>query len=351
MRPNKIEDRRDKINEIKNQKRSVRIATIIGIIAIFAGIATVLCKILLKFTNTWTTNGAVYFLCEGLALITFASLLLIVMRASMFCLYDLKRQDVMNENSTRYDFKSDKAYHDCICCAEFYTKCIVIIFVTNLIIIIITEKWRVEYIIPLIGSLIIIGALGIWYWSEKGRTKQWKQRGISYLKKLGNGCKKNSENIICLIIVSIIVLFSSWIFQFRMKAVILVDYGIDGNVRMELQTQDDDASIEVKIYDENKEKIDIQDRGKIHKIMKAYESSSIFMTRENGNIYAGASYIDQQKVYLVAEDDLTSVIKNDGTYYVETIFKINNATISVCNNVEKKQGVFSYAKQHIKKEI
>ncbi|OUP22387.1 hypothetical protein B5F29_01200 [Lachnoclostridium sp. An196] len=326
-------------NDRKEQRRTARIASVIGLIAVLGMVFSFFLKIVEKATNIYP-NQNLYKIFLTFVYLAFAGYIFIFLDIMQYIKEEMMSYNLLDEEYEKHDKICDRRYFELLNDTKIYIFFLIAIFFSFGILLVRHETGWEKYVFYIFMAVLFALELK----DLCGRINILKgKEAIETVVSVG-------KRIICWGIIAIILYYIVLLFSLNNAAAANVSCHEDGTVEISNISSGGYDNLEIFIYDESDGLIYETKSVKPSNLMTSYEEAYVGV-QEGAETITGSPVIDQTIAYWKYSMDLSQVSAvKSGKYMLEVIIYQGTEKIILKNQFTEENGKYIFARNQLEKE-
>lgn len=323
--------------EGEEQRRTTRVGSIIAVVAVIGTLCAFLFKMTIKSLNIWSKVGMYWYL-KALFVFSLSTSVIIFIDIVFYVIGDLKRYNLLDINYKQYDQESDKRYMYLI---EDFKIYIILLFFLLLLSIPISAIYcgGIQKIFGIILSIFfVIGIFAcVWQWLKHSKKYETKKIVSEILKKF-----------LKWIFVAVVCFCMSGIFNIPSKALVNINYNVNGIVEICNTSAESYNGLDIKISTMNGETIftkSVEKEELLFAKEDKYVNNGVNGKRKEEGILLNCEYLHWKYTF-----DLNKVINEPGRYIISIIVYQDGKNVHLINSLSAEQGEYIFTQDVMEKE-
>ncbi|WP_099467251.1 hypothetical protein [Konateibacter massiliensis] len=325
------------IQDKKENRRSIRLGTIIAIVAILSTICTILYKMTRNVINIWPESGHLYYIYMWiLFLAPLGATVVIFFEIIWFIIGDLKRYNILDEKYEEYDTLSDKRYFRLISDFKFLIE--VLVFIILLVIPVSIYLYEAPFKYVYVGAVMVLCIVGIFIFIPQLKKKKIQfGKIIIFFKRIGTWV------LTCFLIFTFVIL------QHKV-AHLEVNYESDGIITLINKSDENFVSLKVSVGNSDLVNSFVEDNIDKSELLFAKETKHISAKNDEGNEIGSAQVLSGEILYWKYQYLLNDVKLEPGSYIIVITVQQDNRSIEIMNEFKLSNGIYTFGQNRIEKE-
>lgn len=327
--------------EDKNNRRSVRLAAVVGIIVIWVTMCISLFRFNVEIMKMWPISGWLYYVAVWIVVATpLTMVFFLLFDMVMFLLEDLKRYNVAVSDYLSHDCISDAFYSSLIVDAELYGIVLAGIIVLDCFVLSAIKSpgdSKLLFLVAIAIVFVIAQVIG-----KKHPMKYWHIDGLKkvvpYLKKTGYLAM---GSLLLVLFISVMLL--------RTDCIVDVTFKDDGIVVIDCESSRLLPEIEVNVFDQHNDAVEIKTDS--NNVLIASANSYKEERNPDGEMIAKSVFLEKVKEYSMQMVDLSHGLVDDGVYTLVIRAVIDDRSVEIYNELEKNGSQFEFCEYHLTQSL
>lgn len=338
------DDKEDIQNEMLIEcsgRRENRFVGILSLLVITGTLFSLVFKMMLKVINVWPTNGVVYQYMQIMMSVLVTSLIIVIIRAVLFCLVDLQRYDLSRNDLKKLDEISDLSYGKLIWHFKFCLTICILDLIASAPIQLLDEGTKRNILIgSVVFGVVVVGLLALAI-----------SQAVKFIRGKYELVKTIVINFFIFVFITALIYLAGLSLVIPNKDIIDTSFDKNGTVSINVESSQSYADLFIGIYDANSGMQLWQRKVDKTELLIAKEDKYV-----NGNSDGTTEsksqglLINSEILYSYYSFELNKISEiKEGKYYIEITSEQEGKKVQLINTFIYN-GQFEFAKTEIEKQ-